>query len=118
MPSAVGESSGHPAAYSPPSVTDLGADPFLEALRDVLGALRIVYAASTDERAPTALKKAGDAVTLALEVGDSKRREKELPLALRRARTAIREASEAVPAHAEILGGALARVPTMRSRRR
>lgn len=98
-------------------MTDLGADPFLEALRDVLGALRIVYAASTDERARVALKKAGDAVARALDVADSKRREKELPLALRRARTAIREASEAVPAHVEILGGALARVPRMRRRR-
>ncbi len=102
-----------PRLAYPPAV-DLGADPFLETLRDVLGALRIVYSTATDERAREALKKAGEAMGKAHDLASRERHEKERPLALRRARMAIREASEAVAAHVAILGGALARVPSMR----
>lgn len=98
-------------------MTDLGADPFLEQLRDVLGALRVLYATTEDELDREVLKKAGDAVTRAFDVASGSRREKELGLCLRRARTAIREAAERAPDWTVILGGALARIPRMRRRR-
>ncbi len=97
-------------------VPDLGADPFVERLRDALGLLRIAYLATHDGPERIALKKAGDAVSGAIDVAMSRRREKELGLRLRRARQALREAAEAAraPGTGMLLWGAVARMPRMR----
>ncbi len=98
------------------SVPDLGADPFVERLRDALGLLRIAYLATEAEHERAALKKAGDAVSGAIDVATSRRREKELGLRLRRARQALREAAETAraPGAGMLLWGAVARMPRMR----
>ena len=94
----------------------LGADPFLKRLRDAQGVARValLVAATYDER--KALEKAVGAIDGVASVSTSRRREKELPTELRRARSALRDAVAAAshPGTAEILRGALARMPRLR----
>ena len=94
----------------------LGADPFLKRLRDAQGVARValLVAATYDER--KALEKAVGAIDGVASVSTSRRREKELPTELRRARAALQAAAEAATNEgtAELLRGALARMPRLR----
>jgi len=94
-------------------VPPLGPDPFLTRLRDVIGVLRVMAEVTP---AP-AVQRALDAVLAVHEVAERPRREKDLPVLLRRARRALREAIEAVPEQGLYLTGCLGRMPTMRGRR-
>ncbi len=98
-------------------MTELGADPFLTRLRDALGVLRIAYLVAEGERERTALTKAGEAVSGAMDVASSRRREKELGHRLRSARCALRDAARAVPTSRQVLWGAFERMPRMRGYR-
>lgn len=95
-------------------VSSLGADPFVERLRDALGTVRSAYAASEDAAARAALKKAGEDVKAAIDVATSRRREKELGGRLREARRSLLRAAEAAPWASPGLLGAVARLPRMR----
>jgi hypothetical protein len=95
-------------------VPAFGADPFVERLRDALGTLRSVYAAAPDKTTREVLRRAGDAVASALDIAQSRRREKELGGRLRTAARALDEAAKAAPWAAPTILGALERLPRMR----
>lgn len=95
-------------------MSEIGADPFVERLRDALGTLRSAYAAAPDKTTRDVLRRAGDAVSGALDVAQNRRREKELSGRLRSATKALEEAAKAAPWAAPTLLGALERLPRMR----
>jgi hypothetical protein len=92
----------------------IGPDPTIEQLRDVLGALRCVYAAAPEGEARKVIREAAAEVASAIGVAESRLREKELVVRLRGARRALERAAAAVPWASPVLLGAVRRLPRVR----